>query len=834
MSLSLLFRKAALCCCLAAAVPTLLLGESGYVTNGGEYKIAGALPGLQDFPHASINPAGGFLVWQDNAIDGHGLGIGAIALDNAFARVQSAFRVNQFTRGDQEHPQVALLKDGGAAFVWQGGRQSFQHIYVRFLSSSNTWLTGDIMVNSSSNKFQVGAAIATLAGGNVVIVYGSHNQASPGSMQDVYGQIFSPGGQKVGSEFLLNEFIPFNQRTPAIAALGNGGFVVAWISEQQRSGTVDNADSMFLYQPANRPSVDVYARVFDPNASPVTGEFFVNTDVNVCANPTIATSDAGFMVGWSQKDSLVREHSWDVFVRPFTLSSAGVVTAGATREVNSFVYGDQFAPHLSVIGAEYLAVWSSMGQDGSWEGVYAAYLHADGSADGPEFRVNTATISRQIHPAVVSDSSSRFLAFWSSMVGGVSSFDLFAQQYSPPNTPPPVAVVAQYAPPAYDPFTNNVSPGDTSDPSGGDSSGNSDPGSNVARGTALAFAPITAPWPSVVITNGFAATKGAYNGLFYNTNAVGASSAGYFSAVITDKGAFTAKLSQGGRTYSFSGRFDATGRSTNGLARSGGTPLIVSLQLDPAGDQIRGHIKGASFAAELLAAHSVYGASSRCPQAGSYTLVIPGNLPGTVSPGGDSIGAVRVDALGNIQWTGTLADGTKVTQKSAISKEGVWPLYASLYNGSGCVLGWVQFANETSSDLGGKVLWIKPLGAVSKTYIGGFTNAVNAAGSSYNSVAAAKALSMSAGQFVLSGAGLAQPITNSVTLASDNKVLMPSGSKYTLKLNATSGLFLGTVLNPQTQQKMTFQGVVQRKGNYGAGFFLNSNLSGEVYLSPAP
>jgi hypothetical protein len=190
--------------------------------------------------------------------------------------------------------------------------------------------------------------------------------------------------------------------------------------------------------------------------------------------------------------------------------------------------------------------------------------------------------------------------------------------------------------------------------------------------------------------------------------------------------------------------------------------------------------------------------------------------------------------LGNIQWSGTLADGTKLTQKSAISKEGVWPLYASLYNGSGCVLGWIQFANETSSDLGGKVLWLKPVGAVSKTYMGGFTNAVNAVGSSYNSAVGTKALSMGTGQFVLSGAGLAQPITNAITLSSDNKILMPAGSQFTLQLSAASGLFQGTVLNPQTQKKITFQGVVQRKGNYGAGFFLNGNLSGEVYLSRTP
>jgi hypothetical protein len=76
--------------------------------------------------------------------------------------------------------------------------------------------------------------VATLANSNVVVVWASFNQAGPGSLLDVYGQMLSPAGQKVGGEFLINQFTAYNQRTPAVAALKNGGFVVAWVSEQER------------------------------------------------------------------------------------------------------------------------------------------------------------------------------------------------------------------------------------------------------------------------------------------------------------------------------------------------------------------------------------------------------------------------------------------------------------------------------------------------------------------------------------------------------------------------------------------------------------------------
>ena len=96
-------------------------------------------------------------------------------------------------------------------------------------------------------------------------------------------------------------------------------------------------------------------------------------------------------------------------------------------------------------------VWTSLGQDGSQEGVYGQFLHGDGSAWGGEQRVNTTVINGQIHPCVASDGGARFLAVWSSYVGGPNSFDLYAQRYArymPPLQP-------MNAPMVYVPFVAN-------------------------------------------------------------------------------------------------------------------------------------------------------------------------------------------------------------------------------------------------------------------------------------------------------------------------------------------------------------------------------------------
>src|SRR5262249_9078060 len=155
-----------------------------------------------------------------------------------------------------------------------------QNIYARFLSPSNTWLTGDVLVSASTNSSKLDAALTTLANGNLVVVWSSIAQRSTTSMQDVYGQIFSPVGQKIGGQFPINQFAIYNQRTPAIAALANGGFVVVWVSEQQRSSTSPTSGQYYLVSQLPRASVDIYARLYSADGTPVGNEFLVNTSNN--------------------------------------------------------------------------------------------------------------------------------------------------------------------------------------------------------------------------------------------------------------------------------------------------------------------------------------------------------------------------------------------------------------------------------------------------------------------------------------------------------------------------------------------------------------------------
>jgi hypothetical protein len=432
MSLLLFARRAAICFCwgFSVGIPAAVSGQTNYYTTSGtEYAIVGSLPGDQVFPDAAVKTTGGFVVWQDNITDGSGWGVSAMRVDGTLSGSGSSFRVNSQGTNDQEHARVALFKNGGAVFVWQGGKASREHVYARFLTPTNTWrTTNDVLVNTFTNNFQISPVVAVLNNSNVVVVWSSFNQAGSNSLQDVYAKILSPTGQTISNEFRINQFASYNQRTPAVAALKSGGFVVVWVSEQERS-SAPNWGTNSTYHTASGlsfPSVDVYARLYASNGVAVGNEFLVNADNNVAADPGVAAgSDGGFMVAWGEKDVVVLDNGWDIYARPF--SSAGV-GGTATRE-NTHLYGDQYAPRISSLGTDYLVVWTSLGQDGSHEGVYGQLLNGDGSAMGSEFRVNTTTLSQQIQPVVASDGAGQFLVVWTSFTVGPNGFDLCAQRY---------------------------------------------------------------------------------------------------------------------------------------------------------------------------------------------------------------------------------------------------------------------------------------------------------------------------------------------------------------------------------------------------------------------
>lgn len=447
MSWSLFARKVVIGGCLLAAVPAVVFGQTNFNPSGpGEYNIAGSIPGDQTRPEAAINANGGYLVWQDNSVNSTGLRIRAKRLDSNFSEFGTNFSVssvvNSQTLGNQQNPQVALLQTNGAVIVWQGGKPNSQQVYARFIGATGAFVTKDVHVSTHTKYNQISPQVAVLADGSVVIVWASDGQ--DGSMLGVFARRFSASGAPLGPEFQVNQYTLNNQRTPAVAGLTNGSFVVVWVSELQRAST----------------AIDVYARMFAGSTLPETDEFPVDTTTsNSCANPSIAASPlGGFAVAWGENSTpnlpaatiysqstipsttlasvAGSTNGWDVFGRLFDATGAPLTAA---FQLNQYTYGDQFGPRISALGSSYMAVWNSLSQPDAqtgvvdpWEGVFGQFITGGGSlVFTNDVHVNKTVVGRQLQPAVASDGASRFLVLWTSPVLSVGKFDydLYARQY---------------------------------------------------------------------------------------------------------------------------------------------------------------------------------------------------------------------------------------------------------------------------------------------------------------------------------------------------------------------------------------------------------------------
>jgi hypothetical protein len=217
--------------------------------------------------------------------------------------------------------------------------------------------------------------------------------------------------------------------------------------------------------------------------------------------------------------------------------------------------------------------------------------------------------------------------------------------------------------------------------------------------------------------------------------------------------------------------------------------------------------------------------------AGKYTMVIQRTNDDASLPAGDGYGTVNVNTAGKIKLSGSLADGTALSQSTTVSKDGQWPFYASLYGGKGSALSWITFTN-----LDGRFSWIKPALPTARFYRAGFTNAEFVAkGSRYTQPGRTnRVMELTDGTngIVTFTGGELPDFTNHVTLGTANRVVNTSSNRLTLTIARSSGAFNGTVAPPGATRRIPFKGVLLQNHNHGSGYFLGTNQTGRVYFGP--
>lgn len=197
-------------------------------------------------------------------------------------------------------------------------------------------------------------------------------------------------------------------KQPVVAEGERETFLVAW--EDESDGDLHG----------------VYLRRVDGQCRLLDREYRVNITIDYDqTNPWIATGPTGGVVTWT---SYAQDGELGgIFVRK--LNPAGI-PFGPEIPVNEHTEGRQDFPKAGMdLQGSFVVAWTSEGQDGDAEGVYARRFDRQGDPLGGEFRVNSTVLGAQFFTALDVSPLGDFSIFWTSYAPDGSELGILGQRY---------------------------------------------------------------------------------------------------------------------------------------------------------------------------------------------------------------------------------------------------------------------------------------------------------------------------------------------------------------------------------------------------------------------
>jgi hypothetical protein len=257
--------------------------DSAGAPAGTEFQINSHTTSFQFGPAVSSASDGSFVVvWTSTGQDGSVNSVQGQRFNSTGAPAGTEFQVNSYTTYAQFGPAVSSAPDGRFVVVWMAFSQdgSVSGVHGQRFNSAGAPAGTEFQVNSYTTNEQSGPAISVATDGSFVVAWNSYLQ--DGSGLGVHGQRFNAAGAPAGTEFQVSSYTTEDQFEPAVSALADGSFAVAWTS-----GDVFNAP------------LDVHARRFNSSGAPAGTEFRVNSSTAAYQSSIAADADGDFIVVWT-------------------------------------------------------------------------------------------------------------------------------------------------------------------------------------------------------------------------------------------------------------------------------------------------------------------------------------------------------------------------------------------------------------------------------------------------------------------------------------------------------------------------------------------------------
>jgi arylsulfatase A-like enzyme len=284
-------------------------------------------------------------------------------------------------------------------------------------------------------------------------------------------------------------------------------------------------------------------------------------------------------------------------------------------------------------------------------------------------------------------------------------------------------------------------------------------------------------------------STGAYNGLFYEASGVRIESAGFVSISLSEWGRASGRVVLRGVTNTFGFSIGTNGSGEGVIIRTNENSLSIRLNFIKGSDTVTGTISDGVWVSDVIADRALMTSGVNL-----YTFEM-----------GSGYGLLTV-TNGLVKLTGGMIDGTSLIQNVQQSTAGDWPLYTSLYNGTGLLMGWLRIATSIT----GAVAWVK-------------TNEANltVGGMSYSPLGS----QFTAGTICYTDSTLTNAtVFTSVNTNGNGIFPAPNTNKWKVRFFPSTGSFTGSlVINGVTND---FKGaIIQSPIPKGVGFLTGTNAA---------
>ena len=377
---------------------------------GTDFRANSTTTGDQVGATVTALPDGRFVVtWQSSDSGDGAAGCVRARIFNADGNAAGAdFILNSTTTGDQLSPAMTALPDGHFVVTWQsndGGDGSSGCIRARLFSADGSAVGTDFIVNSTGTSTQANPTATALPDGHFLVAWESSDNGD-GSNTCIRARLFDANGSAVGVDFIVNSTTANQQLSPAVTALPDGHFVIAWHS-------LDGGDGS---------GYGIRARLFNADGSPVSNDFIVNstTFADQFAPSVTGLPDGHFVVAWQSNNDSGDGSGTGIRARMFNADGSAV---GTDFIVNSTTTNNQVNPIVTALpDGHFVVTWhSGDGGDGSGNSIRGRLFSADGTAAGNDFIVNSTGTGSQTNPAIAVLPDGRVVGAWQSLDSGVNS-----------------------------------------------------------------------------------------------------------------------------------------------------------------------------------------------------------------------------------------------------------------------------------------------------------------------------------------------------------------------------------------------------------------------------